>query len=85
MELLESDNADPEALRKALLRRAMTAVKHVWQLQEEGMALQQLMRQGAVDDATWSAYKAAEADMQMEMHEVRAEAEVQKPGMYFSS
>lgn len=78
--LLADDSVTEEALRKALLKRAMTDVKRVWQLQEEKDSLYKLMRAGSVPESLWANYKDADQDMQLEIYDLQAEAETFKPG-----
>lgn len=78
--LLADDNATEEGLRKALLRRAMTDIKRIWQLQEEKDSLYKLMRAGSVPESLWANYKDADQEMQLEIYDLQAEAETFKPG-----
>ena len=79
-ELISNGEANEEVLRKALLRRAMTDVKRVWELQEEKEALHKLTRSGAIPESMWNSYKDAYHDMQLEIYDLQAEAETFKPG-----
>lgn len=78
--LLNDDSATEEALRKALLRRAMSDIKRIWQLQEEKDSLYKLMRSGSVPESLWANYKDADQEMQLEIYDLQAEAETFKPG-----
>lgn len=79
-ELIAKGEEDEEVLRKALLRRAMTDLKRVWELQEEKEALHKLTRSGAIPESMWNSYKDADHDMQLEIYDLQAEAETFKPG-----
>lgn len=78
--LITKGEENEEVLRKALLRRAMTDVKRVWELQEEKEALHKLTRSGAIPESMWNSYKDADHDMQLEIYDLQAEAETFKPG-----
>ena len=78
--LITKGEEDEEVLRKALLRRAMTDVRRVWELQEEKEALHKLTRSGAIPESMWNSYKDADHDMQLEIYDLQAEAETFKPG-----
>lgn len=78
--LLASKPDDEDGLRKALLRRAMTDVKRIVQMQEEKDSLFKLMRAGAVPETIWNDFKDSEQEMQLEMFDLQAEAETFKPG-----
>lgn len=78
--LVAGGEENEEVLRKALLRRAMTDVKRVWQLQEEKESLHKLTRSGAIPESMWNSYKDADHDMQLEIYDLQAEAETFKPG-----
>lgn len=78
--LITNGEENEEVLRKALLRRAMTDVKRVWELQEEKEALQKLTRSGAIPESMLNSYKDADHDMQLEIFDLQAEAETFKPG-----
>ncbi len=78
--LLKDDSATEEALRKALLRRAMSDIKRIWQLQEEKDSLYKLMRSGSVPESLWANYKDADQEMQLEIYDLQAEAETFKSG-----
>lgn len=79
-ELIAKGEENEEVLRKALLRRAMTDLKRVWELQEEKEALHKLTRSGAIPESMWNSYKDADHDMQLEIYDLQAEAETFKPG-----
>lgn len=79
-ELVAKGEENEEVLRKALLRRAMTDLKRVWELQEEKEALHKLTRSGAIPESMWNSYKDADHDMQLEIYDLQAEAETFKPG-----
>lgn len=79
-ELITKGEENEEVLRKALLRRAMTDIKRVWELQEEKEALHKLTRSGAIPESMWNSYKDADHDMQLEIYDLQAEAETFKPG-----
>lgn len=78
--LITNGEENEEVLRKALLRRAMTDVKRVWELQEEKEALHKLTRSGAIPESMLNSYKDADHDMQLEIFDLQAEAETFKPG-----
>lgn len=78
--LITNGEENEEVLRKALLRRAMTDIKRVWELQEEKEALHKLTRSGAIPESMWNSYKDADHDMQLEIYDLQAEAETFKPG-----
>lgn len=78
--LITKGEENEEVLRKALLRRAMTDVRRVWELQEEKEALHKLTRSGAIPESMWNSYKDADHDMQLEIYDLQAEAETFKPG-----
>jgi translocation protein SEC66 len=78
--LLNDDSVTEEALRKALLRRAMSDIKRIWQLQEEKDSLFKLMRSGSVPESLWANYKDADQEMQLEIYDLQAEAETFKAG-----
>lgn len=79
-ELIAKGEENEDVLRKALLRRAMTDLKRVWELQEEKEALHKLTRSGAIPESMWNSYKDADHDMQLEIYDLQAEAETFKPG-----
>ena len=79
-ELIAKGEENEEDLRKALLRRAMTDLKRVWELQEEKEALHKLTRSGAIPESMWNSYKDADHDMQLEIYDLQAEAETFKSG-----
>lgn len=79
-ELVAKGEENEEILRKALLRRAMTDVRRVWELQEEKEALHKLTRSGAIPEAMFNSYKDADHDMQLEIYDLQAEAETFKLG-----
>lgn len=79
-ELLKRSPDDEEALRKALMRRAMTDVKRLMSLSEEKESVYSLMRNGALSEDMWSSFKLAESEMQLEMSDLQAEAETFKAG-----
>jgi len=78
--LITKGEENEEVLRKALLRRAMTDVRRVWELQEEKEALHKLTRSGSIPESMWNSYKDADHDMQLEIYDLQAEAETFKPG-----
>lgn len=75
--LLEETD-DFEVLRKALLRRAMNCVKHVWEVSEKKNSLAQLVKVGAINDEMFNAMKKSEANLTIEIFDVQAEAEYLK-------
>lgn len=77
-ELLRTNPDDEEGLRKALMRRAITDMRRLMELNEEKESVYNLMRTGAISEAMWSDFKQAESDMQLELFEVQAEAETFK-------
>ena len=79
-ELVAKGEENEEILRKALLRRAMTDVRRVWELQEEKEALHKLTRSGSIPESMLNSYKDADHDMQLEIYDLQAEAETFKPG-----
>lgn len=79
-ELIAKGEGSDEVLRKALLRRAMTDIRRVWELQEEKEVLHKLTRSGAIPESMWNSYKDADHDMQLEIYDLQAEAETFKPG-----
>lgn len=79
-ELVAKGEENEEILRKALLRRAMTDVRRVWELQEEKEALHKLTRSGSIPESMFNSYKDADHDMQLEIYDLQAEAETFKPG-----
>jgi len=80
LELSRSSNPDPTVLRSALLRRAMTDITRIFELREQKPALTQLSKTGAIGDDMFSAFQAAEAEMELELNNVVQEAEKLKPG-----
>lgn len=79
-QLVEADSDNMEALKTALLKRAMTDVKRIWQLSEEKPSMSQLVKEGAISDEMWNSFKKAEQDLQLEVYDIQAEAEFIKPG-----
>jgi hypothetical protein len=79
-ELVAKGEENEDLLRKALLRRAMTDIRRVWELQEEKESLHKLTRSGVIPESMWNSYKDADHDMQLEIYDLQAEAETFKPG-----
>ena len=69
-----------EQLRKLLIRRVMENVRRIWKMQNDRESIYALMRSGAIEEQLWKDFKAAEADMQLEIYDVQAEAETFKEG-----
>lgn len=77
-ELLRTDPDNEEALRKALMRRAITDMRRLMELNEEKESVYNLMRTGAISESMWTDFKTAESDLQLELFDVQAEAETFK-------
>lgn len=76
--MLETNPEDEEGLRKALMRRAITDMRRYMELNEEKESVYNLMRTGAISESMWEDFKAAEAEMQLEIFDLQAEAETFK-------
>ncbi|KAK9708491.1 Translocation protein S66 [Basidiobolus ranarum] len=72
--------ADEFQLKAALLRRAMTDVERIMELQNNKGPLQQLVKTGAIGEDVWNQFEAAEKDMEGELMEVVHEANTFKEG-----
>lgn len=77
-ELLRTDPDNEEALRKALMRRAITDMRRLMELNDEKESIYNLMRTGAISESMWADFKTAENDLQLELFDVQAEAETFK-------
>lgn len=76
--LLREDPDNEEALKKALVKRAMTDVRRLMKLEEERESVTSLGRAGALSEEMMLAFKAAEKELQLEIFELQAEAETFK-------
>ncbi len=76
--LLRQDPDNEEALKKALVKRAMTDVRRLMKLEEERESVTSLGRAGALSEEMMLAFKAAEKELQLEIFELQAEAETFK-------
>lgn len=61
-------------LKAALLRRAAADVQRIISLRDDKTALQALLQKGSIDDDLWSAFTAAEKELEAEIVEVVNEA-----------
>lgn len=77
-ELLRTDPDNEDALKKALMRRAITDMRRLMELNDEKESVYNLMRTGAISEAMWADFKSAESDLQLELFDVQAEAETFK-------
>lgn len=77
-ELLKKEPENEEALRKALIRRAMTDVRRIRALNEEKESVHNLMKAGAISETMWNDFKQAENEIQLEIFDLHAEAETFK-------
>lgn len=73
-------NVTEDALRKALLRRAMTDLRRAWQLRDEHDSIHKLMLSGSISEEMWAEFKEADAAMQLEWFDLQAEAETFRAG-----
>lgn len=78
--LCQLDSTDDDTLRKALMKRVMADVRRMWKLNDERDSVNQLMKNGALSEKIWNAFKQAEKEMEIEFIEVQAEAETFKDG-----
>ena len=78
--LLRSDPTNEESLRKALLRRAMTDIRRLWNIHEEKDSVYNLMRSGAISEEMWGEFKQSENELNLELYDLQAEAETFKEG-----
>lgn len=69
-----------DALRKALLRRAMTDLRRSWQIRDEHDSMHKLMLSGSISEDMWAEFKEADTAMQLEWFDLQAEAETFRPG-----
>ena len=79
-ELLEKDPNNTDALKKALVRRAMADVRRLMSIQDERDSIMSLSRSGAISEEMLGEFKAAEKELEMELFEVQSEAETFKEG-----
>lgn len=75
---MRTDPDNEEALRKALMKRAITDMRRLMELNEEKDSVYNLMRTGAISEQMWADFKTAENDLQLELFDVQAEAETFK-------
>ncbi|KAI8869563.1 hypothetical protein GQ42DRAFT_163340 [Ramicandelaber brevisporus] len=69
-----SEDVDDHALKAALVRRAMTDVRRLVELQQNKEALEKLVKSGAIGDEMWGQFTTAENELQAEMLDVVNEA-----------
>ncbi|KAJ9100067.1 hypothetical protein QFC19_005747 [Naganishia cerealis] len=79
--LLQADPpTDDKILMSALLCRAVTDVKRIWQLRDSKQALNILVQKGSLGDETVARFAAAEKELEAEVVDVVAEANTFKQG-----
>ncbi|GHJ85317.1 hypothetical protein NliqN6_1719 [Naganishia liquefaciens] len=79
--LLQADPPTEEKiLMSALLCRAVTDVKRIWQLRDSKQALNILVQKGSLGDETVARFAAAERELEAEVVDVVAEANTFKAG-----
>ncbi|KAI5451936.1 Translocation protein S66 [Naganishia albida] len=79
--LLQADPPTHEKiLMSALLCRAVTDVKRIWQLRDSKQALNILVQKGSLGDETVTRFAAAEKELEAEVVDVVAEANTFKQG-----
>ncbi|KAJ3043671.1 translocation protein S66 [Rhizophlyctis rosea] len=67
-------------LTTALMKRAMTDVQRAWKIRDEKPALQGLVKNGVVGEDLWENLTKAEQELEVEVQDVQAEAELYKEG-----
>ncbi|KAJ3109722.1 translocation protein S66 [Phlyctochytrium bullatum] len=67
-------------LTSALVRRAMVDVQRIWQLREEKPSLQNLVRSGVLGEDMMEKINIAEKELEVEVQDLMAEADMYKPG-----
>ncbi|KAJ3057353.1 translocation protein S66 [Rhizophlyctis rosea] len=67
-------------LTTALMKRAMSDVQRAWKIRDEKPPLQGLVKQGIVGDDLWENLTTAEQELDAEIQDVMAEAELYKEG-----
>ena len=78
--LVRDGNATEDALRKALLRRAMTDLRRAWQLASEKETIQKLVHEGSIGEGMLEEFQLAEKETQVELMNLQAEAETFRLG-----
>ena len=73
-------NVTEDALRKALLRRAMTDLRRAWQIRDEHDSIHKLMLSGSISEEMWAEFKEADSATQLEWFDLQAEAETFRAG-----
>lgn len=71
---LESPTCPPKLLKSALFERAREDVARIYILRESKMAAAQLLQKGSLSESTFQQLNAAEAEMNIEIQDVMAEA-----------
>lgn len=69
-----------EKLKKALLRRTMTTMRRLFELQEDSDCLSTLSRNGSLSEELMASFKTAQNELQAEMLECQEDAETLKEG-----
>lgn len=77
---LEEGEQNEEVLKKLLVRRTMTDVRRLIQLQEDRDSVQSLSRAGALAEDMLADFKLAENELELELYAVQAEAETFREG-----
>jgi translocation protein SEC66 len=80
--LIETSPDNINELKMALLKRAMRNVSRAWELSEERQPLSKLMRSGALSDQMWEQFTEAEKDLQLEVYDLEADAEIIAKGIF---
>jgi translocation protein SEC66 len=78
--LCGKDPNDINGLKALLLKRAVEDALRIGKLRTDRASLSDLMQKGAIGEATWHHFLAAENEMELEVQEVIEEAEALTPG-----
>lgn len=76
----EAQNGPHKVMAQALMKRSIADIPIVTHIQKESTGMNKLYSQSMCSVKQWRAYQAAEAMVQAEVEEVRAEADAIEPG-----